>query len=73
MKDPYFYDDCPVLRNLLNIRDEAELDKAEAELSRARMMLLYNDGFSDLIQAGISHSVLRCCSTNLRIISSPEI
>lgn len=54
MKDPYFYDDCPVLRNLLNIRDEAELDKAEAELSRARMMLLYNDGFSDFSEASLS-------------------
>ena len=54
MKDPYFYNDCPVLRNLLNIRDEAELDKAEAELSRARMMLLYNDGFSDFSEASLS-------------------
>ena len=54
MKDPYFYDDCPVLRNLLNIRDEDELDKAEAELSRARMMLLYNDGFSDFSEASLS-------------------
>ena len=54
MRDPYFYDDCPVLRNLLNIRDEAELDKAEAELSRARMMLLYNDGFSDFSEASLS-------------------
>lgn len=54
MKDPYFYHDCPVLRNLLNIRDEAELDKAEAELSRARMMLLYNDGFSDFSEASLS-------------------
>ena len=54
MKHPYFYDDCPVLRNLLNIRDEDELDKAEAELSRARMMLLYNDGFSDFSEASLS-------------------
>ena len=54
MKDPYFYDDCPVLRNLLNIRDETELDKAEAELSRARMMLLYNDGFSDFSETSLS-------------------
>ena len=54
MKDPYFYNDCPVLRNLLNIRDEAELDKAEAELSRARMMLLYNDGFSYGVMKGES-------------------
>ena len=54
MIDPYFYYDCSVLRNLLNIRDEAELDKAEAELSRARMMLLYNDGFSDFSEASLS-------------------
>ena len=54
MRDPYFYDDCPVLRNLLNIRNEGELDKAEAELSRARMMLLYDAGFRNFSETALS-------------------
>ena len=54
MRDPYFFNDCSVLKNNLNIRDEAELDKAEAELSRARMMMLYNDGFSDFSESALS-------------------
>ncbi len=31
----------------MNIKDESELDLAEAELSRANMMILYEKGFSD--------------------------
>ena len=39
--DVYLYEGSHVLRNLLNIQDEKELDLAEAELSRANMMVLY--------------------------------
>ena len=53
MNDPYLYEGSAVLRNLLNIRDEKELDLAEAELSRASMMLLYEAGFNDFSTAGI--------------------
>jgi cell filamentation protein len=35
MSDPYLYVGSFVLRNLLNIHDEKELDVAEAELSQA--------------------------------------
>ena len=31
MRDPYLYDDIPVLRNKLGIRDQALLDDAEAD------------------------------------------
>lgn len=31
MRDPYFYDDIPVLRNKLGIRDQVLLDHAEAD------------------------------------------
>lgn len=41
------------MRNLLGITDEKELDLAEAELSRANMMLLYEKGFSDFSSDGI--------------------
>lgn len=51
--DLYLYDDGNVLKNLLNIKDEKELDLAEAELSRANMMLLYEKGFSDFSSAGV--------------------
>ena len=40
MNDPYLFPDSNVLRNLLGITDSDELDLAEAELSRASMMLL---------------------------------
>jgi cell filamentation protein len=33
MRDPYLYDDCDVLKNKLNIKDSATLDKAEVDIS----------------------------------------
>lgn len=53
MNDPYFFEESHVLRNLLDIHDEKALDIAEAELSRANMMLLYEQGFDDFSTAGI--------------------
>ena len=41
MPDIYLYDDVPVLRNKLQIKDEKTLELIEAEQSRANMMLLY--------------------------------
>ena len=46
MADLYLYDDVPVLRNSLGIKDENTLDRIEAEQSRANMMLLYETRFS---------------------------
>lgn len=53
VNDPYLYENSSVLRNLLNIHDEKELDLAEAELSRANMMLLYEQGFDDFSIQGL--------------------
>ena len=39
MTDIYLYEDVPVLRNKLEIKDEKMLDLIEAEQSRASMML----------------------------------
>ena len=47
MRDPYFFDDVDVLKNKLNLKDEKALDLVESELSRSRMMLLYEEGFVD--------------------------
>ncbi len=60
MNDPYLYEGSSVLRNLLNIHDEKELDIAEAELSQANMMMLYEQGFDDFSTQGIKtiHKVL---------------
>ncbi len=55
MKDIYLYEDCTVLKNCLNIKDEKALDLAEAELSRANMMLLYEQGFNDFSANGICY------------------
>ena len=41
MPDIYLYDDAPVLRNKLQIKNEKTLELIEAEQSRANMMLLY--------------------------------
>lgn len=53
MTDPYLYDDVPVLRNTLAIKDESTLDLVEAEQSRANMMLLYEQGFHDFTPRGL--------------------
>ena len=53
MKDLYLIENSTVLKNLLGITDEKALDIAEAELSRANMMLLYEKGFSDFSSNGI--------------------
>jgi len=53
MADPYLYEDVPVLRNLLEIKNEKTLDLIEAEQSRANMMLLYEKGFNDFTPEGL--------------------
>lgn len=53
MPDIYLYDDVPVLKNKLGIRDSNLLDTAEAGMSRANMMLLYESGFQDFSPAGL--------------------
>ena len=40
MPDIYLYDDAPILRNKLQIKDEKTLELIESEQSRANMMLL---------------------------------
>lgn len=55
MNDLYLIENSKVLKNLLGITDETELDVAEAELSRANMMLLYENGFSDFSSNGICY------------------
>ena len=60
MKDLYLIENSSVLKNLLGITDEKELDQAEGELSRANMMLLYEKGFDDFSSAGFCsiHKIL---------------
>lgn len=53
MPDLYLYDDVPVLKNKLDIRDEKTLDLIESEQSRANMMLLYERGFHDFSPVGL--------------------
>ena len=52
MNDLYLIENSAVLKNLLGITNEKELDLAEAELSRANMMLLYESGFDDFSSGG---------------------
>ncbi len=52
MNDLYLISNSTVLKNLLGITNEKELDLAEAELSRANMMLLYENGFNDFSSGG---------------------
>ena len=62
MSDPYLQPDSRVLRNLFNITGSNELDLAEAELSRASMILLYEQGFNDFSAKGIQllHKTMFC-------------
>ena len=53
MSDPYLYEDVPVLKNKLGIKNEKTLDHIEAEQSRANMMLLYEQGFQDFSPNGL--------------------
>ncbi len=55
MNDLYLIENSTVLKNLLGITDEKELDLAEAELSRANMMLLYENGFDDFSPGGFCY------------------
>lgn len=50
--DIYLYDDCKVLKNKLNIKDEEQLDKAESSFASTRMMSLFGSGFSDFSPQG---------------------
>lgn len=53
MNDVYLYENVPVLKNKLGIKDEKTLDLVEAEQSRANMVLLYEHGFHDFSNRGI--------------------
>lgn len=53
MSDSYLYEDMPVLRNKLDIRNEKTLDRIEAEQSRMNMMLMYERGFQDFSPEGL--------------------
>lgn len=55
MIDPYLYKDVPVLRNKFDIKTEHTLDLMEAEQSRANMMLLYEQRFSDFSPDGLRY------------------
>lgn len=53
MPDIYLYEDVPILKNKLDIKDDKVLDLVEAEQSRNNMMLLYEQGFEDFTPAGL--------------------
>ena len=50
MRDPYLYDDVQVLRNLGDIRDADELRRAEGDITRHTMAMVYVHRFSKFNQ-----------------------
>ena len=40
MRDPYLFEDSPVLKNLLNIRDADLLERAEADITSVKLMVV---------------------------------
>jgi len=46
MRDPYFYDDVDVLRNLGGIRDAERLRRAEGDVTRHTMAMVYAHRFT---------------------------
>ena len=65
MSDPYLYEEIPVLKNKLDIRVEETLALVEAELSRANMMLLYEQGFHDFLPTGSVSFIRNCLVTSM--------
>ena len=65
MPDLYLYDDVPVLKNKLDIRDEKTLDLIESEQSRANMMLLYERGFMTFLPSVCVKSIVSCLATSM--------
>ena len=51
--DIYLQNNSTVLKNKLEITDEAALDKAESIMASTKMALLYNSGFSDFSPNGV--------------------
>lgn len=51
--DLYLYDDCKVLKNKFDIKDEKKLDEVESALASTNMMALYDSGFSDFSPNGV--------------------
>lgn len=52
MRDPYFFDDCDVLKNRFNIRNEKELEEAESDISTVRLYNLYKNGYRNFSAEG---------------------
>jgi hypothetical protein len=48
-QDPYCYPETSVLKNKFNIREVSLLEKAEADLSRAKMSILYESPYTQHI------------------------
>jgi cell filamentation protein len=40
MRDPYLYEDAPVLKNLLGIKDSVELERAEADITSIKLLIV---------------------------------
>ena len=40
MRDPYLYEDAPVLKNLLGIKDAGQLERAEADITSIRLLVV---------------------------------
>ena len=38
MRDPYLYEDVDVLRNLLNIKDDKQLETAESNITYVKLL-----------------------------------
>ena len=81
VSDIYLYEDVPVLKNKLDIRDEKTLDLIEAEQSRANMMILYERGFSDFTPAGLcecgqitlkAQRLQECCGQRNSLLAKRE-
>ncbi len=67
MRDIYLYEDCDVLKNLLNIRDKALLDKAEADYVTYRLKEIAINSFAKIT---IMLLFFRCNDIPFRITDS---
>ena len=60
-KDPYLYEDVPVLRNIPGVKNDGELKRIEGDLTKMTMSIVYAQDYSKFNADTLCH-ILETCS-----------
>ena len=55
-KDPYLYEDVPVLRNIPGVKNDGELKRIEGDLTKMTMSIVYAQDYSKFNADTLCHS-----------------